>query len=446
MNQDFMKEKPILPLVVSMALPMSISMLVNALYNIIDSYFVAKISEDAMTALSLVFPIQNAVNSVAVGFGIGVNAAIAYYLGAKKQQLANQSASLGLFLNIVHGIILTFVAMIIMPVFLKLFTQDKQIIKNALDYSYIVFGFCIVIMASVSFEKIFQSVGQMKMSMICMMVGCIVNIILDPILIFGVGFFPALGIRGAAIATGIGQVASLLAYIGMYILHPIPVKITRKDIKFEKEICKKLYLVGMPATLNMALPSLQVSALNGILSTYSASYVLVLGAYYKLQTFLYLTANGVVQGMRPIIGYNYGAGEMIRVKKIFKTALGLIVGVMTIGTVLCLSMPHHLIGLFSEQSSTIEIGCTALQIISIGFIVSSMSVTASGALEGLGKGVESLVISVLRYIAVMLSLAYLFSALIGVNGVWHAFWVTECITAAIAFCIYKKTINKMHKK
>lgn len=446
MNQDFMKEKPILPLVISMALPMSISMLVNALYNIIDSYFVAKISEEAMTALSLVFPIQNAVNSVAVGFGIGINAAIAYYLGAKKQQLANQSASLGLFLNIIHGIILTFAAIIIMPIFLKLFTNDKLIIKNALDYSYIVFGFCIVIMASVSFEKIFQSVGQMKVSMICMLVGCIVNIVLDPILIFGIGIFPTLGIKGAAIATGIGQVASLIAYLGMYFIHPIPVRIRRKDIKFEKDLCKKLYLVGMPATLNMALPSLQISALNGILSVYSASYVLVLGAYYKLQTFLYLTANGVVQGMRPIIGFNYGAGEIKRVKKIFKTALGIIMIVMAIGTVLCMSMPHHLIGLFSEQSSTIEIGCKALRIIAIGFIVSSVSVTASGALEGLGKGIESLIISILRYIAVMLSLAYIFSIVIGVDGVWHAFWVTECITAAIAFCIYKKTINKMYKK
>ena len=446
MNQDFMKEKPILPLVISMALPMSISMLVNALYNIIDSYFVAKISEEAMTALSLVFPIQNAVNSVAVGFGIGINAAIAYYLGAKKQQLANQSASLGLFLNIIHGIILTFVAIIIMPMFLKLFTNDKQIIKNALDYSYIVFGFCIVIMASVSFEKIFQSVGQMKVSMICMLVGCIVNIILDPILIFGIGIFPALGIKGAAIATGIGQVASLIAYLGMYFIHPIPVRIRRRDIKFEKGLCKKLYLVGMPATLNMALPSLQISALNGILSAYSASYVLVLGAYYKLQTFLYLTANGVVQGMRPIIGFNYGAGEIKRVKKIFKTALGIIMIVMAIGTVLCMSIPSHLIGLFSEQSSTIEIGCIALRIIAIGFIVSSVSVTVSGALEGLGKGIESLIISILRYIAVMLSLAYIFSIVIGVDGVWHAFWVTEGITAAISFCIYKKTINKMYKK
>lgn len=443
MNQDFMKEKPILPLVISMALPMSISMLVNALYNIIDSYFVARISEDTMTALSLVYPIQNAVNSVAVGFGIGINAAIAYYLGAKNRQLANRAASVGIFLNVIHGILLTIVSMVIMPMFLRLFTKDEQIITSALDYSYIVFAFCIPIMASVSLEKIFQAVGQMKTSMVCMLIGCVVNIILDPVLIFGIGFLPRLGIRGAAIATGIGQVASLVAYIVIYFVRPIPVKITRKDIKFEKKLCKKLYLIGMPATLNMALPSLQVSALNGILSVYSVSYVLVLGAYYKLQTFLYLTANGVVQGMRPIIGYNYGAGEMKRVNKIFKTALEIIVVVMTIGTVLCMSMPQHLIGLFSKQTSTIEIGCTTLRIIAIGFIVSSVSVTASGALEGLGKGMESLMISILRYIAVMLSLAYVFSMLIGVNGVWHAFWVTEAITAIISFCIYKKTIKNV---
>lgn len=438
MNQSFMKEKPVFPLVLSMALPMTISMLVNALYNIVDSYFVAKISEEAMTALSLVYPVQNIVNAVTVGFGIGINAVIAFYLGAKEEHKANRAASFGMLCNVIHGVLLTVGCIGIMPFFLSMFTKDTTVIQNGLSYSHIVFAFSIPISISISFEKIFQAVGRMKVSMLCMILGCVTNIILDPVFIFGLGPVPALGIQGAAIATGIGQVVTLAGYLIFYATSPIPVKITVKDMRWEKSLAGRLYAIGLPATLNLALPSLQVSVLNRILSAYSASYVLVLGAYYKLQTFLYLTANGVVQGMRPLVGYNYGAGEWKRVQKIFKSALGIIVTVMALGTILCMWMPQNLIGLFTENAETIRIGCRALRIISIGFAVSSVSVTVSGALEGLGKGKESLVLSMLRYILVMLLLAVVFSHFWQADGVWHAFWVTEGIVAVISYFMYHK--------
>ena len=438
MNQSFMKEKPVFPLVLSMALPMTISMLVNALYNIVDSYFVAKISEEAMTALSLVYPVQNIVNAVTVGFGIGINAVIAFYLGAKEEHKANRAASFGMLCNVIHGVLLTVGCIGIMPFFLSMFTKDTTVIQNGLSYSHIVFAFSIPISISISFEKIFQAVGRMKVSMLCMILGCVTNIILDPVFIFGLGPVPALGIQGAAIATGIGQVVTLAGYLIFYATSPIPVKITVKDMRWEKGLAGRLYAIGLPATLNLALPSLQISVLNRILSAYSASYVLVLGAYYKLQTFLYLTANGVVQGMRPLVGYNYGAGEWKRVQKIFKSALGIIVTVMALGTILCMWMPQNLIGLFTENAETIRIGCRALRIISIGFAVSSVSVTVSGALEGLGKGKESLVLSMLRYILVMLLLAVVFSHFWQADGVWHAFWVTEGIVAVISYLMYHK--------
>lgn len=438
MNQSFMKEKPVFPLVLSMALPMTISMLVNALYNIVDSYFVAKISEEAMTALSLVYPVQNIVNAVTVGFGIGINAVIAFYLGAKEEHKANRAASFGMLCNVIHGVLLTVGCIGIMPFFLSMFTKDTTVIQNGLSYSHIVFAFSIPISISISFEKIFQAVGRMKVSMLCMILGCVTNIILDPVFIFGLGPVLALGIQGAAIATGIGQVVTLAGYLIFYATSPIPVKITVKDMRWEKGLAGRLYAIGLPATLNLALPSLQVSVLNRILSAYSASYVLVLGAYYKLQTFLYLTANGVVQGMRPLVGYNYGAGEWKRVQKIFKSALGIIVTVMALGTILCMWMPQNLIGLFTENAETIRIGCRALRIISIGFAVSSVSVTVSGALEGLGKGKESLVLSMLRYILVMLLLAVVFSHFWQADGVWHAFWVTEGIVAVISYFMYHK--------
>ncbi len=442
MDQTFMKEKPVMPLVISMALPMTISMLVNALYNIVDSYFVAKISEDSMTALSLVYPMQNLITAVTVGFAIGVNAIIAFYLGAKKSEAANQAASMGMLFNIIHGILLNIGCIAIMPAFLRIFTKDSNIMKMGLDYSNIVFMFTIPISISISFEKIFQSVGNMKVSMICMILGCVTNIILDPLFIFGIGFIPELGIKGAAIATCIGQLVTLSGYIIAYFVRPIPAKIRIEYMKFDSTLCKKMYAIGIPATLNLALPSIQISALNGILSAYSAGYVLVLGSYYKLQTFLYLTVNGVVQGMRPLIGYNYGAGEKKRVRDIFKSALILIVGVMVIGTILCLIIPDKLIGLFTNKANTIEIGKTALRIISLGFIVSSVPVAVSGALEGLGKGKESLVISILRYIVIMIPLAFFISRIVGATGVWHAFWITEVFMAVISGVICKKQILK----
>ena len=414
MNQEFMKEKPVMPLVISMALPMTFSMLVNALYNIIDSYFVAQISEAAMTALSLVFPLQNLVNAVVIGFAIGMNAAMAYYLGAQKQQLADKTASLGMLLNMLHGLVLAAIC--------------------------IVFLFAVPNAAALCFEKIFQAVGRMKTSMFCMLLGCVTNIVLDPLLIFGIGIFPAMGIRGAALATGIGQIVSLAGYLTAYYWKPIPAKVKVRNMKPEKQLCKKVYSIGIPATLSLALPSVQVSALNAILAVYSASYVLVLGAYFKLQTFLYLTGNGVVQGMRPLIGYNYGAGESKRVKEIFRSALFLIVIVMVIGTILCMAVPQALIGLFTGNPETIRLGREALRLISIGFIVSSVSVTVSGALEGLGKGKESLVISLLRYIVVILPLAFILSRLFQAAGVWHAFWITEFVSAVISWIICKKEI------
>lgn len=441
-----MRTRPVLPLVISMALPMTISMLVNALYNIVDSFFVAKISDDAMTALSLVYPIQNLMMATTVGFGIGINAMIAYFLGAKREKEANISASVGVVCNIFHGLLLTIGCILVMPAFLKMFTKDATIIDLGLQYSNIVFLFAIPVSISISLEKIFQSVGRMRTSMFCMIIGCIANVVLDPLLIFGIGVFPKMGIEGAAIATGVGEMVTLAGYIIIYFVKPISVRINICYVKFRANILKRMYAIGVPATLNTALPSLQISVLNGILAVYSSAYVLVLGAYFKLQTFLYLTANGVVQGMRPLLAYNYGAGEKKRVNQIYKTALRIIAGVMVVGTLLCMSVPDKLIGLFTNNAQTIKIGQNALRMISLGFVVSSVSVTASGALEGLGKGVRSLVISLMRYLLIMLPVAFILSRSFGPSGVWSAFWITEFITAVVAHRLYAQCQDTRSKK
>ncbi len=442
MNEAFMKQRPILPLILSMSLPMVVSMLVNSLYNIVDTYYVSQISEDAMTALSLVYPVQNFINAVAIGFGVGINAVIAYHLGAQDSGRADQAATQGLVLSLIHGVILTAVCIAIMPVFLPAFTASQTVIDLGIRYSSVAFSFSVIIMASLSFEKLFQAVGSMKITMLSLMSGCVTNIVLDPLLIFGIGPFPVMGIEGAALATGIGQTVSLLIYLVLYALLPVPVRLRRRYLRPEGNMSLRLYAIGIPAVLNLALPSLLISALNAILSAYSQVYILVLGIYYKLQTFLYLPANGIIQGMRPLIGYNFGAGERSRVRQIYRLVLAMTCGIMVLGTVLFLVFPGWLTGLFSESAQAIRAGETALRIISAGFVVSAVSVTSSGALEGLGKGAPSLVISLFRYIILMIPAAFLLSRLLGPVGVWHAFWVTEAVTAAVALAVYRRAVRQ----
>ena len=425
MNQNFMKEKPILPLVISMSLPMVISMAINSLYNIVDSYFVAKISEDAMTAISLVYPLQNLMTAIAVGFGIAMNARIAFCLGAKDQEKADEAAVTGMFLSVIHGIILMVACMAGMPHFLRLYTKDEAIIEMGLTYANRVFVFSVIIMLGISLEKIFQSVGRMKVSMLSMMCGFISNIVLDPLM------------AGSAYATGIGQTITLLVYVLFCIFRPLPLSFKRKNLSFNKALLGNLYAVGIPASLNMALPSLMISCLNGILTAFSEKYVLVLGAYYKLQTFIYLSANGIIQGIRPIISFNYGAGEKKRVRQIFRTTLCLTAGVMAVGVLLSLLIPGQMIGLFTDNETTVEIGVKALTIICIGFIISAVSVTCCGALEALQKGMASLLISLSRYAVVMIPAAFVLSRVLGANGVFWAFPVTETISAVAAYAIYR---------
>lgn len=442
MEQTFMKEKPVLPLVLSMSLPMVLSMLTNSLYNIIDSYFVAKISEEAMTAISLVFPLQLLVNSAGVGFGIGINAAAAFFLGAQQHEKANDATSVGLLLSLFHGIALTALCVTVIPHFLRLFTDTSAILEYGLDYSYIVFSFAPVITVGIAFEKVYQAEGKMTISMASMLCGCITNILLDPLMIFGVGPFPAMGIRGAAWATAIGQVVTLIIYIVVYFLKPLPLRVCFRREMLDSQLCRQLYIVGIPAALNMALPSLLITCLNGILASFSQTYVFVLGVYYKLQTFIYLTANGIVQGIRPIVGYNYGAKEYERIHKVVHTSLLLTVGVMAAGTLICLTAAGPLMGLFTENTATIQAGRSALRIISLGFIVSSVSVIVSGTLEGLGKGIHSMMISLMRNIVVILPAAFLLSRFLGAAGVWHGFWITEAVTALAAWTLYEKYVRK----
>ena len=446
MDQNFMKEKKVLPLVLSMSLPMMLSMLINSLYNIIDSMFVARVGEKALTAISLVYPLQTLVTSISVGFGVGISAAVAFFLGMGEHKKADQSASEGLFLSIVHGVLMSVLLTAILPSFLRLFTTDEEIYQMGITYGTWVLSFSLVISVYIAYEKIYQSLGNMIVPTLCLAAGCLTNIVLDPILIFGIGPIPRMEVKGAAIATVIGQIVPLVMYIVWHRKKGLGVSIHIKDMKPDPAICGRLYAVGIPSSLTLGMPSLLITLLNKIAGAFSSVYVLVLGVYFKLQTFLYLPASGIVQGMRPILSFNYGAGEKKRMKQILSVCTGLIFGILTVGTALFLLLPEPIMGMFSKDGVTIREGAAALRIISLGFVVSGISVVASGALEALGEGIPSFIISLLRYLVLIVPAASIGSRMFGITGVWASFPVAEVLTAAAAAGIFTARYRTCLKK
>lgn len=445
-NEREMREKPVLSILLTYSLPMVISMLVNSLYNIVDTFFVAQLGEDAVTALSLIFPLQNLIISISVGFGIGINAVISFCLGAGRTETAHMAATHGIAYACIHTVILTALGLFVMPWFLRCFTSSEAVLELSMTYGTIVFDFTFAVVLGVTFEKMFQAVGRMQATMVSLGAGCLTNIILDPLLIFGIGPFPAWGIAGAAVATGLGQFLSLVIYLMLALYRPLPVRISFTYRHADFLLDRKMYAIGIPATLNLALPSVLIGVLNGMLAAFSQMYVVILGIYYKLQTFLYLPANGIIQGLRPLLGYNYGAKEYGRVRALYGYTIGLTVIIMAIGTVLAWTFGEALLSLFTTNDMTMTAGATALRYISLGFIVSAVSITTSGAMEGLGRGGDSLLIMACRYALVMIPLAYLGTLWWGPVGVWHSFWVTEVVSAIVSFVLMKRFFLSIKKR
>lgn len=441
-KENVMGTKKELPLLVSMAIPMMLSMLVQSLYNIVDSVFVSRLGSDALTAVSLVYPLQNIVTALAVGFGVGLNAVIAMNLGAKNFEKANITATLGVFFTFIHGLLFVVFGLLVTKPFLRLFTTDETILAWGSSYSYIVLCFALGLLMQLVMEKIFQAVGDMMTTMMLLGSGFVINLILDPILIFGKLGFPAMGVKGAAIASVIGQFGSCLLYIIVYLKKNIDVKIGRKYLIFDKEIIAQVYKITVPSSLVVALPSVLISVLNGMLVSFSKLHVAVFGIYFKLQSFIYLPANGIVQGMRPIISYNYGAEKYHRVKKTIHISLIIVAAIMAAGTLLALLIPQQILAIFDADADMLAIGVPALRIISLGFIVSAVGVIYSGTFEALGRGFEALVISLLRQFAVTIAASFILSRIFGALGIWAAFPIAEAIGAIAAFFMMRRQLRK----
>lgn len=423
---------------------MMISMLINSLYNIIDSIYVARLGTEAVTALSIIFPLQNLTVAVSVGLGIGVNSIIARSMGAEKLEQAEKAASNGILLACFHYIIFCFLAFFLLEKYILIYTSFNTVIYQwSLDYGRIILFFSLPYLIFLIYEKLFQSIGWMKTAMIVMATGAIINIILDPIMIFGYFGLPALGVKGAAIATILGQTISCLLFFIIYQFTNFPIRIYLKYFKLFPEIVKGIYIVAIPAALTMALPSFLVALLNGILIQFSVIAVAVLGIYYKIQTFFYMPLSGLIQGMRPLISFNYGAKEYKRVVKTVYEAIMIGLVILALGTVLLQVFPEEIMNLFNPDHELLEQGVASLRIISLGFIFSVIPIISNGVFEALGLGKQSLTISLLRQLIIMIPAAYILSALIGVNGVWWSFPIAEFLAAIIAVYMLRKAFKAL---
>ena len=436
---------PVRKLLISMAWPAVLSMTINALYNVVDSIFVAQISEDALTAVSIVNPIQMLIIALSVGSGVGINSLISRRLGAGRQDEADQAASTGIRIGIINYLIFFAVGLLVTGPFVGSYAaKGTYIFDAARTYMMIVCIGSLFLNVQVVIEKILQSTGNMIAPMICGLTGAIVNIVLDPILIFGLLGMPRMGVAGAAIATVSGQLYGMLA--GVFIMikgeHLVQVKI--KGFKLNWGVVLDIYKVGLPSIIMQSIGSLMLILYNMILVAYSTTAVAVLGIYFKIQSFVFMPVFGLNQGAMPIMGYNYGARDKKRLMDTYKEGLKLALIVMGLGLLLFQLLPGELLEMFDASPEMLRIGVPALRIISLCFLPAAFGIISSTMFQATGHGMLSLFASLLRQLVGILPLAYILIRLGGVTLSWASFPLAEIIgltySAVMMVRLYKKEI------
>lgn len=444
-TENKMGTMPINKLLISMAVPMMISMLVQALYNIVDSIFVAQISENALTAVSMAFPIQNLMIGMGTGIGVGMNALVSKYLGQKNQEGVNKAAIHGIFLEMMSFVIFVFVGIFVVNRFMQSQTQIAEIVDYGTTYLRIVCVFSFGIYMQVSFERLLQSTGKTVYAMITQLTGAIINIILDPILIFGMFGLPEMGITGAAVATVIGQViAGILALI-LNIKKNKEIHLHFNGFRLEKKYLGRILYVGIPSVLMVAIGSVMTYGMNLILFTFSSTAVAVFGAYFKLQSFIFMPIFGLNNGMVPIVAYNLGARNKDRLVKTVKLSVLYAVGIMFVGLIIIQLIPQTLLGFFNASPEMIEIGVPALRTISLCFVFAGFGVISSSVFQALGNGILSMLVSFARQMVILLPAAYLLSRTGNVNMVWLAFPIAEIMSVVLCAVFLKYLYNKVVK-
>lgn len=449
-QENIMGTMDINPLLIKLSVPMMISMLVQALYNVVDSIFVSHVSENALTAVSLAFSLQNVMIAVGVGTGVGVNALLSKCLGEKNQDLANRTAENGIFLSICSCLVFMVIGFTCMRPYFEAQTQDAAIIEQGVSYLAVCCIFSQGLFISTMMEKLLASTGRTQYSMISQLVGAVVNIVLDPIFIFGYCGEALSGTTGAAVATVIGQFcgAGVGLYLNQYKNHDI--QVSMRGFRPELRTIKRIYAVGIPSIAMQCVGSIMTFLMNQILMAFSATAVAVFGVYFKLQSFVFMPIFGLNNGMVPIISYNYGARKPDRVKKTIKAAIFYAECIMLIGFAIFQLLPDKVLAIFAASETMLAIGVPALRIISFHFLLAGIDVILSSVFQALGNGLFSLYISVARQLVVLLPAAWLLSKTGEVINVWWAFLIAElaCLTLSTLFMIYtnKKVIAPMYGK
>ena len=450
-TENKMGVKPMLPLLLGMSLPAMFSMMIQALYNVVDSIFVARFHPDALQAVSLAYPLQLILISFGVGTAVGVNSLIARRLGAKNYKEANAAATTGLVLAVINWLIFLLIGLLFARRFIALFTSDATVIEYGRQYLTVVLCFSLGMVTSCMGEKILQSTGNMIFPMITQLIGAIVNIIFDPLLIFGIGFFPRLGVLGAAVATVFGQFCSMTFILIVLFVKKHDVKITFKGFRLQKDVLKNIYAVGFPAIIMQSIGSVMVSGINAIISIaditaeYAAAYINAFGIYFKLQSFVFMPVFGLNQGVSPIIGYNYGAHNKKRMYSAFRLGIIIAAAIMAAGTLLFQLAPEWLLSLFQSDAATdsaansllVEVGVPVLRIISLSFIMAALGIMFSTLFQAVGKGFYSMIMSVSRQLVILLPVAFLLSK-VNMTAMWYAFPIAEVVCLGIAIIFFIK--------
>lgn len=440
-----MGSMPVGRLLLNMSLPMMLSMLVQALYNIVDSMFVSRVSEEALTAVSLAFPVQNLIIGIAVGTGVGVNALLSKSLGEGNRKAANQTAGNSLLLAGCSFVVFALFGTLFARPFFTMQTSNPAIVEDGVIYLVICSLGSISVFLQVAFEKLMQATGHTMYAMITQCVGAGVNIILDPIMIFGLLGFPAMGVAGAALATVIAQVCG--AVFGFWICRKKldDVQLSLQYLRPNRNIIKKIYAVGVPSIIMTSLGSVMTFGLNRILIAFTPTATAVYGVYYKLQSFVFMPIFGLNNGMVPIISYNYGARKPDRIRRTIRLSIIFAVSIMLVGLAVFWLFTSQLLGIFNASAAMLEIGIPALRIISLSFLLAGINIVTLSVCQSLGHGFMSLTVAVIRQLLLLLPSAWVLARVGGLGSVWWSYPFSEIFTTILSvFFLYRLFKLEIH--
>ena len=448
LSQNKMGTMPIRKLLISMSLPMMASMLVQALYNIVDSIFVARVSEAALTAVSISFPIQNLMIAFGVGIGVGVNALLSKSLGEGDQPRAQRIALQGIFIEVICCVIFILVGIFAMDLFFRGQTADAEIIALGKDYLSICCIFSVGLFAQLIFERLLQATGRTVLSMISQCAGALINIIFDPILIFGVSWLgiPAMGVTGAAIATVFGQIVGGIVAIVLNVRRNRELDFRFRGFRPDGKLCGSILFIGIPSAIMGSIGSFMTYGVNKILFAFEEvgkTAAAVFGVYFKLQSFVFMPVFGLNNGMVPIVSYNYGAKRPDRITQTIRLSAIYAVAIMAAGVAVVQLIPDKLLRLFDASEQMLTIGVPALRIISTCFVFAGFSIVCSSVFQALGNSIFSMIMSITRQLAVLLPAAYILAHAFGLHAVWYAFPIAEFASLALSIIMLSHTYKKV---